>query len=71
MSIQVRYYCGTCGLEIIENKPYSSKHHNVLAVIPLHHECYDNYVVPLQFEVTKVKDEPVQEKSHKQRSGSV
>lgn len=54
MSLQVKYACGTCGLEIIESTPFHKKHLNTVSVPIVWHECIDGYVVPLQSSVEKV-----------------
>lgn len=63
--IQVKYYCGTCGIEIIEKASFNKKHPSTLAVPVVWHECNDKYIVPLQSTVDTVTDEPVQKKDLK------
>lgn len=61
MSIQVIYSCGTCGLSIVDRKPYHKDHPNTVVGDIVWHECSDGYVVPLQSKVEKA-NEPVQKK---------
>lgn len=68
MAIEVKYTCGTCGMEIFESElevKHNKKVYKVVDEKKLWHECSDGYVVPLQSVVEKVKHEPVQKKDSK------
>jgi ferredoxin len=60
--LEAIYKCGTCGLKVVETQDKGAK---TLEKKELWHECSDNYVVPLQCEIDKVKHEPVQKKDRK------